>query len=188
MRHRGTLPCIYLKEIFMNMPKLMSLVSGAVLLASLAACGSAPMDQSGYDSRAYTTNGAPGSAYPSSTYNTGQQVYVEYGRVTNIEVLQSQAQPQNSVGGAILGGIVGGVLGHQVGGGSGRDAATAVGVVGGALAGNAIGKRTGTQTVESYRITVRIDNGAMRTYDVGNAVDLRTGDRVRIENGVISRG
>ena len=171
----------------MNMPKTVSFVSGAVLLASLAACGTTPMDQPTYSSTPYTTNGAPVATYPQSTYNTGTQVYVEYGRVTGVEVLQSQAQPQSSIGGAVIGGIVGGVLGHQVGGGSGRDLATAAGVVGGAMAGNAIGKRNGTQVVESYRITVRIDNGTMRSYDVGNAVDLRPGDRVRIENGVLSR-
>jgi outer membrane lipoprotein SlyB len=182
----------HLKEIFMNMPKLVSLVSGAVVLASLAACGTAPMDQPTYSSAPYTS-GAPAAAYPQGTYNqgtynSGQQAYVEYGRVTGVEVLQSQAQPQNSVGGAVIGGIVGGVLGNQVGGGSGKTLATAAGVVGGALAGNAIGKRNNTQVVESYRITVRIDNGAMRSYDVGNTFDLRPGDRVRIENGVLSRG
>ncbi|MBC7437590.1 MAG: glycine zipper 2TM domain-containing protein [Bdellovibrionales bacterium] len=177
----------------MHITKLVSLASGVVLLASLAACETTPMNQP-YSSAPYSNNNAayPSSNYPSSnpssTYNSGQQAYVEYGRVTGVEVLQSQAQPQNSLGGAVIGGIVGGVLGNQVGGGSGRDLATAAGVVGGALAGNAIGKRTGTQTVDSYRITVRMDNGVMRSYDVTNTVDLRAGDRVRIENGVLSRG
>ncbi|MBC7377502.1 MAG: glycine zipper 2TM domain-containing protein [Burkholderiaceae bacterium] len=181
----------------MNMPKLVSLVSGAVVLASLAACETAPMSQPTYSSAPYSS-GAPVATYPQGTYNqgtynqgtynSGQQAYVEYGRVTGVEVLQSQAEPQNSVGGAVIGGIVGGVLGNQVGGGSGKTLATAAGVVGGALAGNAIGKRNSTQVVESYRITVRIDNGSMRSYDVGNTFDLRPGDRVRIENGVLSRG
>ena len=36
------------------------------------------------------------------------------------------------VGGALVGAIIGGVLGHQVGGGSGRDAATAIGALAGA--------------------------------------------------------
>ncbi|CAN5478247.1 hypothetical protein BH11PSE7_BH11PSE7_00490 [soil metagenome] len=171
----------------MNMPKFVSFVSGGVMLASLAACGTTPMDQPSYSSSPYP-NSAPVATYPQGSYNSGQQAYVEYGRVTGVEVLQSQQQPQNSIGGAVIGGIVGGVLGNQIGGGSGRNLATAAGVVGGAVAGNAIGKRNGSQVVESYRITVRIDNGAMRSYDVGNAVDLRPGDRVRIENGVLTRG
>lgn len=38
-------------------------------------------------------------------------------------------------GGAIAGALIGGILGHQIGGGSGRDAATALGAIGGAVAG-----------------------------------------------------
>ena len=40
----------------------------------------------------------------------------------------------------------------------------------------------------SKKPPVRVDNGTMRSYDVGNTFDLRPGDRVRIENGVLSRG
>ena len=36
-----------------------------------------------------------------------------------------------------------------------------------------------------YRVTVQTDQGHMRTYDVSATGDLRPGDRVRIENGVI---
>jgi hypothetical protein len=34
-------------------------------------------------------------------------------------------------------------------------------------------------------VTVQTDQGQMRTYDVNATGDLRPGDRVRIENGVI---
>lgn len=44
-------------------------------------------------------------------------------------------------GGAIVGGLAGGILGHQVGGGSGKDAATALGVVLGAMAGDQLQNR-----------------------------------------------
>ena len=165
-----------------------SLVTSAAAVALLAACAS-PMDQ-GYPSSYPSSASYPSNSYP-STYPGGgygsQPAYVEYGRVTGIEVVRSQQQRSSSPGGAIIGGIVGGVLGNQIGGGSGRDAATAAGVVGGALAGNAIGRQNSTQTVDSYRITVRVDNGTMRTYDVGAPGDLRPGDRVRIENGVLYR-
>ncbi|HEY0822310.1 MAG TPA: beta/gamma crystallin-related protein [Ramlibacter sp.] len=48
------------------------------------------------------------------------------------------ANPGANLGGAVVGAIVGGILGHQIGGGSGRDAATAVGAVGGAVVGNRV--------------------------------------------------
>ena len=47
-----------------------------------------------------------------------------------------QQQPATSGAGAVIGGIVGGLAGNQIGGGTGRAAATALGVVGGALLGN----------------------------------------------------
>ena len=46
--------------------------------------------------------------------------------------------PRTSGGGAVLGAIAGGAAGNAVGGGSGRAAATALGVIGGALLGNHI--------------------------------------------------
>lgn len=49
--------------------------------------------------------------------------------------------PERQYGGAIIGGLAGGVLGHQVGGGTGKDAATALGVVLGAIAGDQIASR-----------------------------------------------
>lgn len=46
--------------------------------------------------------------------------------------------PRTSGGGAVLGAIAGGAAGNAIGGGSGRAAATAIGVIGGALLGNQI--------------------------------------------------
>ncbi|NMM82450.1 hypothetical protein B2J86_16185 [Acidovorax sp. SRB_14] len=46
--------------------------------------------------------------------------------------------PQTTGGGAVLGAIAGGAAGNAIGGGSGRAAATALGVIGGALLGNQI--------------------------------------------------
>jgi outer membrane lipoprotein SlyB len=40
-------------------------------------------------------------------------------------------------------------------------------------------------TAASYRITIQTDAGIYRTYDVPSAGDIRVGDRVRVENGVI---
>ena len=38
-----------------------------------------------------------------------------------------------------------------------------------------------------YRITMQSDAGVMRTYEVPATGDLRVGDRVRVDNGVIYR-
>lgn len=46
--------------------------------------------------------------------------------------------PRTTGGGAVLGAIAGGAAGNAIGGGSGRAAATALGVIGGALLGNQI--------------------------------------------------
>jgi outer membrane lipoprotein SlyB len=115
--------------------------------------------------------------------------YVEYGHVANIEVIQSQSSGAPTTGGgAIAGGVVGGVLGNQVGGGSGRAAATALGVVGGALLGNSIeAHNNAPRTYQSYRVSIQTDNGGYRAFDVPSPGDLRIGDRVVINNGQISR-
>ena len=153
-------------------------IAGAVVLtASLAACGhnrpAPPYYGGGYQA-------AP--AYPT------QQAGTEYGRVSNIEVLQQgRVRGQTSGAGAVLGAVVGGVLGNQVGRGSGRAAATAVGVLGGAVAGNAIEGRNYSQDAGQYRLSVQLDQGGYRVYDVSSPGDLRIGDRVRLYNGQISR-
>lgn len=165
-----------------------AVVSSIVVLAGLAACAQ-PLGSSG-PMGAYPTSTYPAATYPASSYPQGNvnPAYVEYGRVTNIEVLRSQGEAQGTGAGAIIGGLAGGVIGNQVGGGSGRDVARIAGIVGGALAGNAIEKNTRTQpVVETYRISVQTDNGARRSYDLASTGDLRPGDRVRIENGQLFR-
>jgi outer membrane lipoprotein SlyB len=87
----------------------------------------------------------------------------------------------------VIGAVVGGVLGNQVGKGSGRAAATGVGILGGAVAGNAIEGRNNSQEVQGYRLSVQLDHGGYRVYDVPTPGDLRIGDRVRLYNGQISR-
>ena len=62
-------------------------------------------------------------------------------RTEYIQAPVQQAQPQRSAGGAIVGAIVGGIVGNQVGGGSGRAAATAIGVMGGAIVGDKVGNQ-----------------------------------------------
>ena len=79
-------------------------------------------------------------------------------------------------------------MGTQFGRGNGRAAATALGIVGGALLGNTIeAQQNGPRAYEIYRVSVQTDRGGYRAFDVQNPGDLRIGDRVRIDNGQISR-
>jgi outer membrane lipoprotein SlyB len=152
---------------------LSSITSACVLAASLAAC-STP----GPGPSAQVSNYPSGSAAPA---------YTEYGRVTNIETLQGSSGGSSSpnVTNAVIGGIIGAVLGNAVGHSS---TGTVLGGVAGAAVGSQVHKNPGTQATNTvYRFTIQTDGGSMRSYDVGNAGDMRTGDRVRIENGVISR-
>ena len=161
----------------------------AVLVGTLSACAQYPSQPQVYQPPVYQQPAYPQTSYPTGGYQNPQGT--EYGRVSNIEVLQGQNRSSNTSGaGAILGAVVGGVLGNQIGGGSGRAAATAVGAVGGALLGNTVEGRNNPQggyEQQGYRITIQLDQGGLRAYDVSSPGDLRLGDRVRTYNGQISR-
>ena len=64
-----------------------------------------------------------------------QQVAVPRQVCTN-EVITTQSQTSGA--GAVMGGVAGGAIGNQIGHGSGRAAATAIGIIGGAMLGNQI--------------------------------------------------
>jgi outer membrane lipoprotein SlyB len=164
--------------------RLLAITSTVALAAGLTACAA-------YDP--YGPNNYPVSQTPPATYPgtyPAQQVGVEYGRVTNVALLRpaTGATTGTNPAGTVLGAVVGGALGNQIGSGSGRAAATILGAVGGAVVGNRItggGQPTYNTAGPVYRISVQTDQGHMRTYDVSATGDLRPGDRVRIENGVI---
>lgn len=86
--------------------------------------------------------------------------------------------------GAAVGGVAGGVLGHQTGGGRGRDVMTVLGAIGGAVAGNAIEKNA--KKLKSYEIDIRFDDGSSRLIAQDNPPAWRSGDKVRLVNGVIT--
>jgi outer membrane lipoprotein SlyB len=171
--------------------RLGSVVSAALVVVSLAACVAPPMNTTPVSNYPSGNTYPSGNAYPSgNVYPSGSNApmgAVEYGRVTNVEVIRTQEPGSPGVAGAVIGGIAGAVIGHQVGRGTGKDLATIAGGVGGAVAGNAIQKNANTQVRDVYRVSVQVDNGAYRSYDLGTAVDLRAGDRVRIENGQLYR-
>jgi len=156
-------------------------VAGGVALAALvSACTTSPRVEVNVPAQ-------PAPVYSTNTV-TPVPVGAEYGRVVNIEYFAggvSRSGP--NIPGAIVGAVAGAVIGNQIGGGSGRDAATVLGGAAGAAVGSQVGRDT-TVTSAVYRVTVQADSGVVRYYDVPATGDLRVGDRVRIDNGVIYRG
>ena len=111
-------------------------------------------------------------------------VRADEGQVEAIEIYRA---PDHKLvnGGTVIGGIAGGVIGHQIGSGRGNTAATIAGALGGALVGNEIEKKQEQAT--RYRITVRLDSGSSLIIEDQRDLNLRVGDRVRIDDGHIRR-
>jgi len=105
----------------------------------------------------------------------------------NVEAIEIYRAPDNKPvnGGAVIGGIAGGVIGHQIGSGRGNTAATIAGALGGALVGSEIEKKQEQST--RYRITVRLDSGSSLIVEDRRDLNLRLGDRVRVDDGHIHR-
>jgi outer membrane lipoprotein SlyB len=85
--------------------------------------------------------------------------------------------------GVVGGAVAGGVLGHQVGNGDGQTIATVIGAVGGAVAGNEIEKRV--KSKKSYEVTIHFGDGSSRVITEATAPAWRSGDKVKVVNGVI---
>ena len=83
--------------------------------------------------------------------------------------------------GAVAGGVAGGLLGNQFGRGTTRSVLTVGGAAGGAFAGDAIEGQMKKHT--SWRITVRLEDGSVRTLSQNAQPQFAVGERVRIVNG-----
>lgn len=121
--------------------------------------------------------------YPPAAYS--RDLYPGYGTVYAIEVIRAE---QDGIGvGAVAGAVVGGLIGHQVGEGDGNTAATVIGAVGGALVGHQLEKQM-QHKADQFRLTIRMENGNYQSVvQPTEFVDLRIGDRVRIDNGSVRR-
>jgi len=152
-----------------NTRKAIAAVCVGSLLSVFSACSS--YDPQGYQSRGREVQ-----------YDNRDESL--YGTVANIQVISVRGR--SSGGGAILGAILGAAIGNQVGDGSGRRVATGAGAIGGAVIGNNMERRNNSDD-EIFRVRVRMNNGRDYTADYQRIDDLRTGDRVRIDDGQIFR-
>lgn len=85
--------------------------------------------------------------------------------------------------GTAIGGIAGAILGNQAGRGHGRDAMTVLGAIGGAVAGHEIEKNR--NKTKRYEIAIGLEDGSTRLITQDNPPIWRTGDRIRLVDGVI---
>ena len=93
----------------------------------------------------------------------------------------SQQQGQASGVGMVAGGVLGGVVGHQIGSGRGNTVATIAGAGLGAVAGNQVEKNTKSST--TWSVSIRMDNGTMRTFNYSSQPAVVAGDRVKLVDG-----
>jgi outer membrane lipoprotein SlyB len=86
--------------------------------------------------------------------------------------------------GAVAGGAVGGIAGSTVGTGKTSNVAAVVGAVGGGLAGQAL--EEGATRKNGVEITVRLDNGEMRSIVQDDSDKFFAGQKVRLltHNGI----
>jgi outer membrane lipoprotein SlyB len=124
-------------------------------------------------------------AVAASVATAEEPVHSDEGKVESIEIYRSADNNKPINAGTVIGGIAGGVIGHQIGSGRGNTAATVAGAIGGAVVGNEIQKKQ--VQVTRYRITVRLDSGSTLVVEDTRDVNLRVGDRVRVEGNQIQR-
>jgi outer membrane lipoprotein SlyB len=134
-------------------------------------------------------NSNPGNAagtansYPQPAYSQAK-----YGVVQSIDLVRAEDGASNMGLGTLAGAVVGGILGNQVGGGSGNTAATVLGAAGGAYAGHELEKRNQSQPAgNAFKFTVRLNDGSYQSVTQTTNADIRVGDRVQIDNGVVRR-
>jgi len=106
------------------------------------------------------------------------------GVVTSVNAIKQQGEGSGL--GAVAGGVVGGLLGNQVGGGTGKKIATVAGAAGGAFAGHQVEKNMKSST--HYEVTVKMDDGAVRTFPFDAQPAFQTGSKVRVVNGNLTDG
>ena len=157
--------------------QLGSLFALAAVL-TLGACETinTPGYRSGYDNN-----------YPQSNNSRGN--HASYGVVESVELPRAQ---NSGIGGTdiglgtLAGAVVGGIVGTQVGAGRGNTAATVIGAAGGAYVGHELEKKT-QQQADTHRLTIRMEDGSRQTLVQSSNIDIRVGDRVQIDNGVVRR-
>ncbi|RJG05095.1 glycine zipper 2TM domain-containing protein [Noviherbaspirillum cavernae] len=109
--------------------------------------------------------------------STEGSTLVQTGQVTAVRDVTT-AGGQTSGLGPFIGGVLGGIAGSSIGGGYGRTAAAIGGGVAGGIAGHQV-EAAGT-TRQFVAVTVRLENGEERTYNIDTAETFQPGDTVKV--------
>ncbi len=153
-----------------NTKKWLSGVAVAVSALGLTACA-------GYD-----------NPFAGNNANVGNVAYSGSGVVTDVSYMSGSS---GSYGGAVIGAVVGGTAGNLWAGDRHRSRAlpTGVGAVAGALIGEAIQQNTTGVggSAPFYRVTVRLDNGQVRTFDYAQQPNVAVGTRVQVDGNQVYR-
>lgn len=115
-----------------------------------------------------------GSTY--SRYETQREAVVREGVVDSVREVMIEGTKTPI--GTLAGGVIGGVAGSNVGGGSGRIVGGVIGAVAGGMLGSAA--EEGITRKPGYEITVRLNNGELRSIVQEADEQFRAGDRVRL--------
>jgi outer membrane lipoprotein SlyB len=104
-----------------------------------------------------------------------------------VEAVQEvEVKGEASGAGAVAGGVAGAVIGNQVGSKKTKTAARILGAVGGAVIGHQVEKNV--RTTKRYDITVRMEDGTLRTLSQPQPPTWRAGDKVRVVNDTLEAG
>ena len=124
---------------------------------------------------------------PETSYRVAALQPAICGECGVVETVREVAgEPKGGVGGAIAGGLVGGLIANQIGKGSARGIATILGAVGGAYAGSYVEKSI--RKTSRYEVVVRFDDDSTRSFSSDTQPAWRSGDRVRLQNGLLTMG
>lgn len=85
--------------------------------------------------------------------------------------------------GAIAGGVAGAVIGHDIGE---NRAGTAIGAVVGGIAGHQIERSA--RSTKRYDVSVRMQDGSVKTVSTATPPAWHPGDRVRLQHGLLMPG
>ena len=136
---------------------------------------------------AFGVSGATWAA-PEDGMQLAQATYANVGYVDSIEIVHGEGEHHSGVAGALIGGVIGGVIGHQFFRGAGNTVSTVAGAAGGAVIGNQVEKDHEAREGHDYfRLRVHLDNGADMVVNQSEVGDLKSGDRVRVENDRVYR-
>ncbi|NRR33893.1 glycine zipper 2TM domain-containing protein [Oxalobacteraceae bacterium] len=123
-----------------------------------------------------------GCATPSnsnSVYSAGQAQNEQSVRMATVESVREVTIDKGETGtGTLAGAALGGVGGSSVGGGKGSIATGIIGAVAGGIIGNAIENNASKH--KGFEITVRLENGDLRSIVQDADEQFRAGERVRL--------